>query len=134
MDTDRHTRTRLFDLQWQHEGGQYRYELDQHEPKSSGSLTQAWCMTASHDDFTECQRVRDLLEACRRAIPRAHGVLIIDLTDVRKADTKLVAAIVLIYRLATAQAVRIRLYVSKEVASLLHVCKLQSLIGDAAES
>jgi ABC-type transporter Mla MlaB component len=108
-----------------------RFIVEPDQSDGDRSLDHARRLTAAHEDLTGCHRVRDLLRDCRQALAQTRGALIVDLTEVHRADTKLVAAIVLIYRQAATRAIPIQLCVSDEVASLLRVCKLQTLLNDS---
>jgi ABC-type transporter Mla MlaB component len=80
-------------------------------------------------DMTHSEHVKELAGECRRLIRRPDtATLVIDLADVEQADTKLVACLVGVYRLASARAVSMEMILPRVVQDLVAVCRLEPLI------
>ena len=88
-------------------------------------------------DMTSCEQVGLLFQRCRRTIV-AGGVaagrrsITLDLREVAKADTKLVACLVAVYQLSTESSVRLEMRASRVVLDLFELCRLQRLIDQTA--
>ncbi|MDY7110317.1 MAG: hypothetical protein SYC29_16935 [Planctomycetota bacterium] len=86
-------------------------------------------IAAPDRDMTRVEHVKELAGACRHLIRREDtATLVIDLADVEQADTKLVACLVGVYRLACSRAVRVEMIVPRPVRDLVVVCRLEPLI------
>lgn len=79
----------------------------------------------------DCEQVRLLLTRVRRALRRRPGTLVIDLQDVVKADTKLIAGMVASLQLAHEAGVAMELWLSAAILDLLDVCRLGEVFGGA---
>jgi len=88
-----------------------------------------WRVAARARDMTQPEHVKRLAAECRRLI-RLHEAtsLVIDLADVETADTKLVACLVGVYRLACAHAVQVEMILPRAVEEVVSVCRLERLI------
>ena len=79
--------------------------------------------------MTHPEHVKRLAAECRRLIrQRDTASLVIDLGDVETADTKLVACLVGVYRLACARAVQVEMILPRVVEDVVAVCRLERLI------
>jgi hypothetical protein len=79
--------------------------------------------------MTHPEHLKRLTAECRRLIRlRDTATLVIDLGDVETADTKLVACLVGVYRLACAHAVRVEMILPRVVEDVVAVCRLERLI------
>jgi anti-anti-sigma regulatory factor len=82
-------------------------------------------------DMTNCEEIRALSLKCARAIGSGHGVLVIDLSTVERADTKLMACLVSVVQLARSSSVRLELRSNRTVRELAEFCRLTWLIQHA---
>jgi ABC-type transporter Mla MlaB component len=79
--------------------------------------------------MTYSEPVKRLSLECRREIRRDDtATLIVDLAEVEKADTKLVACLVGVYRLACARAVQVEMLLPHAVEEVVTLCRLERLI------
>ena len=86
-------------------------------------------VAASARDMTHSEPVKLLSLECRREIRRDDtATLIVDLGEVEKADTKLVACLVGVYRLACARAVQVEMFLPHAVEEVVTLCRLERLI------
>lgn len=90
------------------------------------------CVLHAAGDMTSCEQVRRLFNHCRRAIGERHDGLVIDLKNVTRLDTKLMACLVAVYRQAAASKVRLELLCPASVLSMAEVCRLNWLIERTA--
>ncbi len=82
-------------------------------------------------DLTCANAIVEFISDCR--IDEQPALLVIDLSEVNTADTKLIAALVTLSRAARREAVPLRLISSENVDRLLRLCHLDGLIGSDAE-
>lgn len=86
-------------------------------------------------DMTSVEQVRLLLNCCRQVIALSpRRAILLDLRDVVRADTKLIACLVVIVQLARRASVRIDLRGSRAVADLAAVCRLPWLVSGTASA
>jgi ABC-type transporter Mla MlaB component len=79
-------------------------------------------------DLTDGDAITDLLVKCKNAMKHhARQNLTVDLTNVEAADTKLIAALVILRRWAASVDVELVLHVPRCVQRWLSVCRLESL-------
>jgi len=84
-------------------------------------------------DVTSCEQVGQLFQRCRRTIIAAgRRSVTLDLLEVAKADTKLVACLVAVYQLSKDSSVRLEMRASRTVLELVELCRLQRLIDQTA--
>ena len=91
----------------------------------------------STGDMTSCEQVGQLFQRCRRTIIAAgiaagRRSVTLDLLEVAKADTKLVACLVAVYQLSKDSSVRLEMRASRTVLELVELCRLQRLIDQTA--
>lgn len=79
-------------------------------------------------DMTGCEQIRELSLKCARAIGSGASLLVLDLTSVERADTKLMACLVSVFQLARSSAVSVHLRNSQTVSELAEFCRLTWLI------
>ena len=98
-------------------------------PGHSADGGACWRVAALARDMTHPEHVKRLAVECRRLIrQRDTATLMIDLGDVETADTKLVACLVGVYRLACARAVHVEMILPRVVEDVVSVCRLEQLI------
>jgi hypothetical protein len=78
-------------------------------------------------DMTCDDRVHDLFTRCRRAFRAGMRHVVIDLHAVTIADTKLVACLVAIHRMARGASVRLEASLSSAVLEITRICRLERL-------
>ena len=78
-------------------------------------------------DMTSSDRVRDLFNRCQRLLRKGARRVVIDLHEVKAADTKLVACLVALHRLANATSARLELCLSSAVIEVARICRLEWL-------
>lgn len=78
-------------------------------------------------DLTAVDPVAGLLRAAWEHFRRGGGPLLVDLTRVERADTKLVAALVTICRRARTEGVPVRVVASEAVLRALKLCRLEAI-------
>ena len=83
-------------------------------------------------DMTSSDRVHELFKQCRRVLRQGIGHVVIDLHNVRCADTKLLACIIALYQLARSASVRLEICLSNAVLDLARVCRLEWLALELA--
>jgi ABC-type transporter Mla MlaB component len=79
-------------------------------------------------DMTSCDQLRQLYGCCGQMLRQGAKRLILDLKSVAQADTKLMACLVAIYRLARGCAARVEFCPSPAVLQVVQVCKLEWLM------
>jgi anti-anti-sigma regulatory factor len=82
-------------------------------------------------DMTGCDEIRSLSRNCARIIGEGGRVLVIDLADVERADTKLMACLVSVFQLARSSSVKVRLRSNLCVNEMAEFCRLTWLIQQA---
>ena len=88
-------------------------------------------------DMTSSDMVRDLFNRCRRLLRHGAQRVIIDLQCVQAADTKLLACLIALHRLARSASARLELCMSSAVLDVARICRLEWLadeFGPAAHS
>ncbi len=90
----------------------------------------ATAMVTAGSDLTEPAALAELLLRCRAALRAANQRLILDLTNVEVADTKLVAALVILRRTARRAAIAVVVRPSNCVKVWLTVCRLECLMSE----
>lgn len=90
------------------------------------------CVIGAEADMTSCDRVRQLFMRCRHAAGNGSRSMLIDLRKVQAADTKLMACLVVVYRLAKSNSIRLEFSPSSAVRNLAEVCRLDWLIERTA--
>jgi len=84
-------------------------------------------------DLTSCDDVGQFFQRCHGIIAAAgRRSITLDLLEVVKADTKLVACLVAVYQLAKDSSVRLEMRVSRTVRELFELCRLQRFIDQTA--
>lgn len=78
--------------------------------------------------MTGCDEIRALSLKCARAIGAGGRLLVIDLTTVERADTKLMACLVSVFQLARSSSVNIEFRSSRTVNELAEFCRLTWLM------
>ena len=81
-------------------------------------------------DLNDAQRVKQFYRACETLINQHVERVVLDLSGVDEVDTKLLAALVVLRRKATAAAVDLRVYTSQSVYEWLQVCRIDQLIDN----
>ncbi len=93
-------------------------------PGSTRILT----IRTSRCDEADLRRLRELCQQWAQSGPRR---LVLDLTHIRRADTKLVAILVYALRLARRNGIRLEVRLSEELEELLELCHVRRLLrGD----
>jgi hypothetical protein len=87
---------------------------------------------AGSADMTSADRVHDLFMRFRGLVRRGARHVIIDLREVDAADTKLVACLVALQRMAIAASVRLELCLSRRVRDVAGICRLEWLADERA--
>jgi len=105
-------------------------KADVHEnaPARTSAVATQVRVAAPAADMTRWQEVKRLFQQCRRLLRECPDCLVVDLTDVERADTKLVSCLVRVYQLANAESVKIEMILPKSVEEILAVCRLEQLI------
>ncbi len=83
-------------------------------------------------DMTSSDRVHELFNECRRVLRQGIRHVVIDLHNVRLADTKLLACIVALYQMARSASVRLEVCLSNAVLDVARVCRLEWLALELA--
>lgn len=82
--------------------------------------------------MTTCDDVRRFFQRCRSVVREVSPQrLVLDLEAVERADTKLVAALVALHRLAAETSVCIDVLASSPVRDVLKLCRLEQLLVHA---
>jgi anti-anti-sigma regulatory factor len=97
--------------------------------RRSKRLRRTECHLApSEVDMTSCENVRQFFQRCGEVVREdAPRHLIVDLEAVDRVDTKLVASLVALHRLASVASVQLDVRVSSAVRDVLKVCRLERL-------
>lgn len=82
------------------------------------------------EDLSEEEAVRVIHARAREAIAAGATTLMVDLADVLRADTKIVACLVVLRRLAQRSGCALDVRLSPAVAAWTGVCRLQQVIRD----
>ena len=80
--------------------------------------------------MTGCEQVRVFLRRCRRALASDCPELSLDLSEVRIADSKLLACLVLVRQAAERDRVGVNVTASSAVRNLIGIYRLGRLLGD----
>jgi anti-anti-sigma regulatory factor len=84
-------------------------------------------------DMTSSDRVRDLFNGCRRLLRRGVTHVVIDLQAVTAADTKLLACLVALLRLARSASAHLEICLSSAVLDVARVCRMEWLAEKSAK-
>jgi ABC-type transporter Mla MlaB component len=79
-------------------------------------------------DMTGCDSIRGFFVRCARSIDDGCEALVIDLNQVDRADTKLMACLVAVFQHARASSVKVELWSSQAVLDMIEFCKLRWLL------
>lgn len=93
------------------------------DPNAPG--TRILTVRTSRCDEADLQRLREL---CQCWVRPGRRRLVLDLTHVRRADTKLVAILIYALRLARRYGIRLELRLSDELEELLELCHVRRLL------
>lgn len=77
--------------------------------------------------------IERLRKDCLAAINSGQPIVQIDLQEVRQANTKLVACLLLVLRAARSAGVRLTVHMSQQVRTWLRVCAVESLFRRARQ-
>jgi len=99
-------------------------------PLAEQSSVAACRITVDVPDMTCWERVVDLFNRCRSVFRGGIRYLVIDLHAVTSADTKLIACLVAIHRMARAASVRLEVTLSQAVLEMTRLCRLERLARD----
>lgn len=94
-----------------------------------GNPANAVVITAA-DDLAEEEAVRLIHAQAREAIASGATLLMVDLADVIKADTKIVACLIVLRRMARRSGCALDVRLSPAVAAWTGVCRVQQVIHD----
>ncbi len=83
-------------------------------------------------DMTSSDLVRDLFNRCRRLLRQGTRHVVIDLQEVRIADTKLVACLVVLHRMARSASARLEICLSSAVLEVARICRVEWLAQELA--
>jgi hypothetical protein len=85
------------------------------------------CVVAGAADMTSSERVHELFNRCRGLLRQNAQRVVIDLQHVTLADTKLVACLVVLRRMAASAPGRLEICCSSAVIEIARVCRLEWL-------
>lgn len=86
------------------------------------------------DDMTSDDQIGQLFSRGRQLIrSRCADRVVIDLQKVSRADTKLIACLVVLYQVARSASIRLELCVSQAVLDIATICRLDWWIKRLAE-
>lgn len=120
MHADRRRRTGLAERRTRDPGGSLRAQSSDAE-----HVAQVRGVT----DMTSCDQVRVFLRQCRRAIATDCDGLSLDLSEVKIADSKLVACLVLVRQAAHRDHVKVSLNASEIVRDLIGLYRLDPVLS-----
>jgi len=89
-------------------------------------------VVVADSDMTSCERVRDLFNRCRRMLRNGARHVVIDLHGVTVADTKIVACLVALHRLARSVSARLEVSLSQAIIEVARICRLERLVQELA--
>lgn len=98
-------------------------------PKLTGNPPAEVLETTLADDRAKTKELLKLTGQCRQALEQGVRSVVIDLTRVRIADTKLVATILLLRRLAVSRGVNLRVRTSESVRQWMEVCGVERWVA-----
>lgn len=79
-------------------------------------------------DLTESRAIDAFLERCRRVLVESpHTPILLDLREVTDADTKIIAALVLLYRSTAEEARELYVLPSQTLQDWFHLCRVGHL-------
>ncbi len=79
-------------------------------------------------DMTDWQSVRDLQLRCESSLPRTRRRVVLDLSRVTGADSKLIACVVVALRRTRARSLRLEIKPSACVRKWIDICRLEDLL------
>ncbi|MDG2055011.1 MAG: hypothetical protein P8J86_09915 [Phycisphaerales bacterium] len=97
----------------------------------SRGVTEKTCQSqraSSDQDMTSEASVRRFWRRCRLALESKPSVLVIDLAEVVRADTKLIACLAGLYQLGRDEHVAIEVHASAAVLTVARICHLEPLL------
>ena len=97
----------------------------------SRGVTEKTCQSqraSSDQDMTSEASVRRFWRRCRLALESKPSLLVIDLADVVRADTKLIACLAGLYQLGRDEDVAIEVHASAAVLTVAQICHLEPLL------
>jgi hypothetical protein len=103
-----------------------------HEQWPGNGVAERVVVAAS--DMTSSELVHDLFNRCRRLLRHGARRVIIDLESVQAVDTKLVACLVVLHRLARAGSARLELRMSAAVRDVARICRIEWLADELTSS
>jgi len=83
-------------------------------------------------DMTSGERVGELFNCALDVLRERPPQVLIDLHGVTAADTKLLACIIALYRLALEMSVQLEVCVSNAVMEITRICRLEPVLGRVA--
>ncbi|UCD73902.1 MAG: hypothetical protein JSV91_08890 [Phycisphaerales bacterium] len=96
--------------------------------RSRASVEKPRDLVRGEADMTDCDQVRLFLWRCRRALATGSPDLSLDLTEVRAADSKLVACLILVHKDAYDGRTSVNVTASDTVQDLVEIYKLDRLL------
>jgi anti-anti-sigma regulatory factor len=87
-------------------------------------------LTCLEPDLTNPDRLRDLSNVIGEVLASSARSLVLDLTRVREADSKLVGMLLHVKRAATDREVRLRIFLSERIEQWVTVCRVEFLLAN----
>lgn len=98
-------------------------------PERAGDATRD-DVVIGEGDMTSSERVRELFNRCRRMLRQGAARIVIDLQAVTRADTKIIACLVVLHRIARGASVRLEICLSQTVMEMARICRLEALVQE----
>jgi ABC-type transporter Mla MlaB component len=95
-----------------------------------GDIPPGTVVIRASDDLAEEEAVRVIHAQAREAIAGGATMLLVDLAEVIRADTKIVACLVVLRRMAQRSGCALDVRLSPAVAAWTGVCRVQQVIRD----
>jgi hypothetical protein len=86
-------------------------------------------LTCLEPDLTDPDRLCDLSDLIGEIVASGIRSLVLDLTRVRDADSKLIGMLLHVKRAATERGVRLRVFLSERIEQWVTVCRVESLLA-----
>ena len=116
-----------------HEHGTRTRPIAEHSHRSSPGIgVMTVCVVTAFTDMTNWKAVQEFQSRCEDALFSGPPLLVLDLTEVRSVDSKLVACLVVIARRARALAVSLEIKASVSVRGWMALCRLDALVRSEA--
>jgi anti-anti-sigma factor len=80
------------------------------------------------EDMTDWRSVRDFQARCESSLQHTRRRVVLDLTQVAWADSKLVACLIIAVKRARARSLRLEIKPSRPVRSWISVCHLEDVL------